>query len=284
MSKRVALVTCETLPELFLDDQLLCQALQKRGLDACPWIWTSEKAQTERVDLCILRNTWDYYFKPQAFLEWCRHTASRTQLWNPLELIEWNHHKSYLLKLAAQKVNTAPTLLLKQGHPQNISSLCQAANWRDIILKPAISAGAHRTGRFDANSVEAQLHAQQLQRDGDALLQPYLPGIEGYGERSLVFIDGKFTHAVKRTQAMTEGVGLDRLMTRLEPTPEEMALAEKAIAALPTPTLYARVDVAPDLNNVSAIMEVEVIEPRLFLQECPEALEILAEAIVKKLA
>jgi glutathione synthase/RimK-type ligase-like ATP-grasp enzyme len=108
--------------------------------------------------------------------------------------------------------------------------------------------------------------------------------VETYGERSFLFIDGELTHGVKRTQALTEGVGIERLMERVTPTQEEREIAHAVMAALPAIPLYGRVDLAPDAQGRPLLMEVEVIEPRLFLQECPEALEKFADALVKRRA
>ncbi len=257
---RIALATCETLPELFTDDQMLAEALRTRGAEAFPLIWSSEEARTLAPDLCVLRNTWDYYLRPAEFLHWAESMAERATLLNPFPLVRWNHHKGYL----------------------NIALLAGAAAWSEIVVKPAISAGAHRTARYGAEDPAAQNHLQELTQDCDALVQPYLPSVESYGERSFLFIDGTFSHAVRRTQALSEGVGLWQTMERVQPTEAELTLAHNVVAALPTPTLYARVDLAPGDDGRQLLMEVEVIEPRLFLQECPEAIEKLADAILQR--
>jgi len=279
---RISLSTGETLPELFTDDQMLAEALRTRGAEAFPLIWSSEEARTLAPDLCVLRNTWDYYLRPAEFLHWAESMAERATLLNPFPLVRWNHHKGYLLELAAKTLPTVPTILVKQGRALNIALLAGAAAWSEIVVKPAISAGAHRTARYRAEDPAAQNHLQELTQDCDALVQPYLPSVESYGERSFLFIDGTFSHAVRRTQALSEGVGLWQTMERVQPTEAELTLAHNVVAALPTPTLYARVDLAPGDDGRQLLMEVEVIEPRLFLQECPEAIEKLADAILQR--
>ena len=279
---RIALATCETLPDLFLDDQLLAKALERRGADVTPLVWSSEAASGACPDICVIRNTWDYYHRPAAFLAWAEGMAARSTLLNPFPLLRWNHHKGYLLELAAQKLPVVPTILVRQGRPLQITPLAQAAAWQDIVVKPAISAGAHRTARFAAIDPAAQDHLAELVGEGDALVQPYLPSVETYGERSFLFINGELTHAVRRTQALTEGVGIERTMDRVTPTEAEYRIAQAVMAALPVAPLYGRVDLAPDAEGRPLLMEVEVIEPRLFLQECPEALEQFADAIVAR--
>lgn len=279
----IALATCDTLPELFLDDQLLMEALRKRGAEALPLVWSSEEARTASPEACVIRNTWDYYHRPIEFLAWAEGMAGRSALFNPYPLLRWNHHKGYLLELAAQKLPVVPTILARQGRPLQIAPLALAAAWPEVVVKPAISAGAHRTARYAAADPAAQTHLAELTQDGDALVQPYLASVEAYGERSFLFIDGELTHAVRRTQALTEGVGIERTMDRVTPSETERAIALAVMAALPVAPLYGRVDLAPDAEGRPLLMEVEVIEPRLFLQECPEAVEKFADAILARL-
>ncbi len=276
---RIALATCETLPDLFTDDQMLAEALRRRGAEAFPLVWSSEAAATETPDLCVIRNTWDYYLHPEAFLAWAEAMASRSVLLNPIALLRWNHHKGYLLELAAKRLPVVPTILAKHGRDMNVAALSAAAAWGDVVVKPAISAGAYRTGRYRGEDPAAQIHLQGLLQEGDALLQPYLSSVETYGERSFLFIGGELTHAVKRTQALTEGVGIERTMERVIPTEEERRIACEVMAALPVAPTYGRVDLAPDAQGRPLVMEVEVMEPRLFLQECPEALEKFADLL-----
>lgn len=282
----LALATCETLPELFTDDQLLMAALRRRGIEAYPLVWSCAEAATAKPDVCVLRNTWDYYHRPEAFLAWAEAMSARSSLLNPFPLVRWNAHKGYLLDLATRKVPTVPTLLARQGRPLPVAALALAAAWTTVVVKPAISAGAHRTLRFEAADPQAQLHLEALVQDGDALIQPYLPSVEAYGERSFLFIGGRYTHAVKRTQALTEGVGIERLMDRVEPTEAEMAVCAQVLATLPQCVegirpAYARIDLAPDAEGRPLLMEVEAIEPRLFLQECPEALDAFADHLAE---
>lgn len=277
---RIALATCETLPELFADEHLLIEALRMRGAEAHPLVWSHPEAAEARPELCVLRNTWDYYHRPEEFLAWAEAMAGRTRLLNPFPLVRWNAHKGYLLDLAARKVPTVPTILVKRGRALPVAPLALAAAWTEVVIKPAISAGAHRTARFQAADPAAQTHLEGLAAEGDALLQPYLPSVEGYGERSFLYFGGRFSHAVLRTQALTEGVGIERTMQRVEPTAAELALGEQVLAALPHPAVYARVDLAPDAEGRPLLMEVELIEPRLFLQECPEAADRFAEALL----
>ncbi len=280
----IALATCATLPELFRDEQLLAEALDRRGIQAHALVWSSEEARTATPDLCLLRNTWDYYLHLEAFLAWAEDLSRRTRLWNPFPLVRWNAHKGYLLDLERRGIPVVPTALLPSGSACDLRGLAVERGWRDLVLKPAVSAGAHRTARFpEVADPAAQAHLDGLLADLDALVQPYQTAVEGYGERSFLFIDGELTHAVKRPAALTEGVGIERTMARVRATPAEARLARETLAALPWTPMYARVDLVPDRDGASRVMEVEVIEPRLFLQEAPHAVERLADALIRSL-
>lgn len=293
----VALATCATLPELFADEHLLMAALDRRGVEARPLVWSTDPGPTGETggarrgepwfDACILRNTWDYYLHLEAFLAWAEGVSDRVPLWNPLPLVRWNAHKGYLLDLSERGIPIVPTVLLPRGTAFDLAGTLAARGWSDVVLKPAVSAGAHRTRRHREGRLDvAQAHLEDLLQGPDpqdALLQPYLAAVDGYGERSFLVIDGELTHAVKRTAALTEGVGLERTMDRVEPTEAEAALAHRTLAALPFAPLYARVDLVPDGEGNPQVMEVEVIEPRLFLQEAPHAAERFAAAILRRL-
>lgn len=278
---RISLATCETLPHLFADDQLLAAALRARGARVEPLIWSSPEGAEACPDLCVLRNTWDYYLRLPDFLAWAEGMAGRCSLVNPLPLVQWNAHKSYLLQLATRQIPSVPTFLVRQGRNMNVAIAAGAVGWSEVVIKPAVSAGAHRTARFATTDPAAQSHLEDLARDVDALIQPFLPGVSDPGERSLVFIGGTFSHAVRRTQAMEEGVGLERLMTRVEPSAEELDVACRVLAALPAEPIFVRVDLVQGLQGTPVVMEVEAIEPRLFLQECPEAVDRLADALMQ---
>ena len=281
----IALATCATLPELFRDDQLLADLLRNKGLDARPLIWTSEEARTVRPKACVIRNTWDYHHRREAFLGWASSMEGRCPLFNPCATIHWNSHKGYLQDLACHCIPVVPTLWVKRESPMDVIREIAATGWKEVVVKPAVSAGAHRTVRLPASAgEEIQRQVQFITLDADVMVQPYLPSVEGYGERSFLFVDGLLTHAVKRPPALTMGTCTDRDLERVEPTGDERQLAEAVMAALPWPVLYGRVDLAPGPDGMPLLMELELIEPRMFFTEAPEAAERLAQALVRKVA
>lgn len=281
--KSVALVTCPEYPTLHPEDTLLIRALKELGMEAQAWDW-HRGTPTWNPAGYMLRTCWDYHQHPVEFLQWLQ-SLRPVPLWNPYELVHWNSHKSYLLELAGRGVPIIPTRLLVQGTAwsealeEELRELWgEETEW---LFKPAIGAGARHTRRFTQQAVDRNwLHHQLLQKD--MLAQPYDRSIEGYGERSLIYVDGQYSHAVQRPETLREGQGEDRIMQRVQPTVEELAVSQQALDCLPHPEqgwLYARVD----LVDGPRLMELEVIEPRLFLLEHPPAAEALAQALARRL-
>jgi len=278
----VALATCSRYPALYADDVPLAQALARLGIYAVPAVWDAPPPHD--VDAWIVRSVWDYHLRAAEFLAWVDRTGAMRPFWNDPALIRWNAHKTYLRDLAGRGVAVVPTLWASAAHRVDLAAELGAHGWRDVVVKPAVSASAHRTARFSAHDrAAAQRHCDDLARDGVAMVQPYLASVEGYGERSFFFIDGAYTHAVQRQAVLTHGFEAERPAPLVDPTAAEMALCRATLAALDVAPLYARVDVALDDEGTPRLMELELIEPRLYFRENPEAAERLAAAIARRL-
>jgi hypothetical protein len=150
------------------------------------------------------------------------------------------------------------------------------------VIEPCVSASAFETIQVNAGRVaKGQAHIDRLLPSRDLMVQPFMPAVRDYGERSLVFIDGEFTHAVRRLPALHLDEGKDAWDANLvQPTSEEVGLARLALRAAGFSTLYARVDMVPDRSNKMLLMELELVEPSLFLLQALNAAERFARAIV----
>ena len=274
----VALVTMEPLPAT-AEHRPIAEALARRGVVTVDAAWDDPTFDWARVDVAVLRSTWDYHLRRDDFLAWARRVP---RLLNPARVVEWNSHKGYLRELEARAAHTVPTLWIPKGPAPLLPQLLADHGWTRAVVKPCISAGAHRTVRF---SVTDWKHAQDVLgmicATGDAMVQPYLEAVETSNERSLIFIDGVFSHAVRREPVLTTR---RVAATRTTPEDDELWIAENALRGLETgPLLYARVDLIRDERADVRVMELELIEPSLYLSLCPEAAEALAEAIVHRL-
>ena len=274
---RVALATSAEFPELFSDDDGLVSALAARGAVPVPSVWDDPSVDWASFDLVVIRSTWDYVGRRDAYVAWAR---SVPRLHNPARVVEWNTDKTYLRSLAESGVPVVPTAYADE--PAVLAALCDAYGWDDVVVKPTVSAGARNTVRCRAGSREGQALLDAIVRDGTAMVQPYLDSVEDYGERSLLFVDGVLTHAVRRNPALSLA-GDARYDARLvEATEEEAALGKLVLAEVPESLLYARVDLVRGMAGEPLLIELEVTEPQLFLRFSDAGAAALADAIVAR--
>ncbi len=281
---RVALVTCAVLPEPDPDQEPLLAALRAGGLEAELLAWDAAGERPEEFDLCILRSCWNYHRRPEAFLEWIEHASAVTRLVNPAPVIRWNLHKRYLGELAARGLPTVPTVWVAHGSAISLAETLARRGWSAAVVKPCVSAASCRTRRFAAGDREGQAFLDALVRERDAMIQRYLGAVDRTGEKALVWIAGRWTHAVKKSPRFAGGV--ERVSEAQALTPAEEALAARALAGVPAGSagapdglLYARLDLIPDDDGTPLVSELELIEPSLFLIQHPPALERLVGAI-----
>ena len=285
----VALVTAAVAQELDWDLPPLVAALEARGVPHEVVHWHDPDVAWDRFALIVVRSVWDYTRRHDAFVAWCHRAQRAAPLLNTAEILVWSSDKRYLLDLARAGVPTVETSLAAPG---------EAMAWPDadeIIVKPAVSAGSldvARHARADLDAAEA--HVARLHAAGrTALAQPYLAAIEeARAETELIFIDRRFTHAVRKAPMLTGGraaVGdlyLEEDITPARPTASELRVAEAALAAVPgrpEDLLYARVDLVPG-GNGPVVMELELLEPSLHFPQGPGAERELAGAIARRLS
>jgi hypothetical protein len=295
-SPRIALATCATFPDLEADDAPLLPALKERGVDAVAAVWDDPDVDWSGFDLVVVRDTWDYSPRREDFLAWARALPAVA---NPASVLEWNTDKSYLRDLEAAGLPTVPTIWLDPA--RNLTS--RAVHTRfpamgDFVVKPTVSAGAKDTGRYDANEAAqrglAIVHARDLLRAGrHVMVQPYLSRVDTAGESALVYIDGQFSHAVRKGPLLegpyrgVEGLFKQEEMAAREATEAERAVADRVVAALPDVVpgaadgalLYTRVDLLQGEGGDPVVLEVELTEPSLFLSLGDGALDRFADAI-----
>ncbi len=294
--RSVSLITCARLPETDPDAELLVDCLAAAGLDAHWTAWdeldgagvlASYPAGVPPVG--FLRSTWNYAHHLEAFLGWC--DAFPGRLTNSATLVRWNSHKRYLLDLAGVGIATVPTAVVTRGQHEALDGLATRFGTADLVVKPAVSAGSFRTFRSRGRIADIEGEYAALVRDRDTLVQPYVPTVDqDYGERALVVLGGIVTHAVRKSPRFS---GDHERVTRVEVTDEEAEFARRVLAAVPAmgafeAPVYARVDVTrlpTGGGNGSegpgrlAGMELELIEPSLFLAQSTEGLWRFVELV-----
>ena len=280
----VAIVTHARAPEIDADEAGLGPALEALGVSWCAVPWDDPSFDWSSVGAVILRSPWDYSRRRDEFLAFCRRAASVTALHNPMKIVERNTHKRYLVELAEAGVSVISTSVLQAGECADIEAFARERGWGDIVVKPAISAGSWRTWRMTVGEPShAWTRARRLAATHDVLVQPYVESVTNAGERALVFIDGVFSHAIrKRSLFEAESVPYRVPVT---PTRDELDLAARVLRAADAECLlYARVDLARGRDGQPMLMELELTEPRLFFTAAPpEATTRFAEAIAGRL-
>jgi glutathione synthase/RimK-type ligase-like ATP-grasp enzyme len=242
---RLALATCDWLPDLDPDDAPLRAAL---GEVAEPAVWSDPDVDWSAYDVVLIRSIWDYFERHAEFLAWLDRLSVPT--WNPIDTLRWNSEKTYLRELEAEGIRTIPTAW--EGE----------VPWEDAIIKPTVAGGSLGLRRAEKGEpVEPGFMAQ-----------PFIPDVVNAGELSLVFFDGEFSHAVRKTPAdgdirvQPEHGGT---VEAAEPTADELSAAERVLAAADRELLYARVDFVGD----TLLIELEAIEPRFFFSSAPGGAE-----------
>lgn len=282
------IATCRPLPEPDPDENLLLDALAGQGIAARMVAWNDVRESWES-GATLIRSTWDYVHHLPDFLRWIDRAAGGI-LWNPAAVLRDNVHKSYLLRLAAAGVPVTPTVLAARGTDKTLTEWVAAPGWHDVVVKPAVGAGSFATHRLqDVDAAASRNLFANLLAQHDMLIQPYLDSVEGHGERALVWIDGEFTHAVRKTPRFAADIEI--VSEALPIAADERSVAERALAAalagVGVPVrelLYARVDVARDAQGRVVVMELELVEPSLFLLQSPTALQRFVNAIAARLS
>jgi glutathione synthase/RimK-type ligase-like ATP-grasp enzyme len=277
----IALATCATVPDWEVDDRVFHGALAARGIDARQCVWDDPHVDWTQFDLVLIRTTWDYQEKREAFVSWVRHVP--VPLYNPASIVEWNTHKAYLRDLEAAGVPIVPTEWLARGTKPDIASLCERRNWPRAFLKPCIGATSRETLRFDAGDPAAQQHAERLLGHEDLMLQPYLSRVEMDGELSAIFVDGELTHAVRKVPVpgdyrVQDDFGAKDYGIEFP----DVALARRVVEAVDGRLLYARADFLISDDGLM-LTELELVEPSFFFRHAAYAAERLADAISNRL-
>lgn len=274
------IATCRPLPEPDVDEDLLLDALRGAGIDARMVAWQDAAAWSAPVPT-LVRSTWDYIHALDDFDAWIDRAAAVAPLWNPPPVLRWSLRKRYLLELEARGVPVTPTVLLPRGDPRPLSAVAAERGWDDVVVKPEVGAASFETHRLRIDDPTADTVCARLVAARDVLVQSYLPSVEDHGERALVWIDGAFTHAVRKTPRFAGGV--EQVSEALPISAAELATGSAALAGLGDEMLYARVDVAPGPDGVPVVMELELVEPSLFLLQSPTALARLVAGVARRL-
>ena len=278
---RVAFLSQDDLAGYVCDDDVAIPDCAALGIEVDTVSWRAD-ARWSDYDAVIVRSTWDYQRAPAAFLEALARIDTATRLANPRELMRWNLDKRDLGELAARGVPVVPTEFGEGLDRERLDAMLSAAT-AECVIKPAISAGAERTFRVRPDAGEADRGEIVAAHAATAWMwQPFLPQVVDPGEYSLFYFNGAFSHAIVKTPKpgdfrVQEEWGGD--IRRIEATEAMHAAAAAVLAALDDDTLYARVDLVDDGAGGYWLIELELIEPSLYLRKDAGAPARFARAV-----
>jgi glutathione synthase/RimK-type ligase-like ATP-grasp enzyme len=256
-------------------------ALRNAGLEVEARSWT-EAGDLRAFDLVMPLLVWGYVRDHRSWLKTVESwQAAGVKLQNPASALAWNSRKTYLATLGSRGAPVVPALFYDRLSLEDLESATRHFGSQCLVAKPQVSHGAWQTIRWSAGE------ALDGGPDGPAIVQPYLAGIETEGEISLLYFGGQFSHAIrKRPQPGDFRVQPEHrgIITPHEPAADELEAAQRVLAAIDEALLYARIDLVRGPDGAPALIEIELIEPDLYLGFDPRAGALFASAVREQIA
>ena len=262
-------------------------ALEDRGIQNKRVDWSRADFDWTTASHCLFRTTWDYFDRWQEFSTWLENVKTKTTLINSADIIQWNTDKHYLADLKAKGCPTIPTHYIPQSSKDSILDIASKVDAQEVVIKPTVSGAGRHTYRHTKASLSGfEKTFESLNSHEDFMIQPFLPDILEHGEVTLVLFDGKFSHAIRKTAGANEFRIQDDhggSVHHHKATQDEIDCAEQAFSACKEVPVYGRVDMVRGFDGKPKIMELELVEPELWLRFDDNAAGRFAEAIKKRL-
>ncbi len=278
----IALITYEDKgaydsPTVESEDDKLLLFLKEKGLNIEKVIWNDEQINWENYQLAILKSPWDYFDLYEDFKSWLNLLEGKNiRLLNPIDIVRWNADKHYLKEIELAGLNITPSIFINNSDEINLNAFFEKFNTDKLIVKPCVSGGAKNTFKVTIDNVEAVNEKLSLLiQNEDFIIQPFLPEILENGEWSFIFFNGIYSHTLVKKAKQGD--------FRVQPAhggsvhiqnPDQalIEIAAEYVKLFAKDCLYARVD-GTFVNNQFLLMELELIEPFLFLNTAPQNYE-----------
>ncbi|MEM6805573.1 MAG: hypothetical protein AAF696_29520 [Bacteroidota bacterium] len=284
--KKIAFLTCERFQRLTSSDQLVADYLERKEISCEPVVWNDPAINWDQFDLLLVRSVWDYHL---LFEEWVAFLQKlmehKRKVLNPIDVLLWNSDKRYLQEILGDQ-KQVPFQIFEQGSEIDLKALMSTASWEKLVVKPTVSASGFKTWSCHISEATAkQEEFELLLKERDLIVQEFAPEVVEQGEWSLVFFDKVFSHAVlKRVK-----VGEFRVQSDYGGTSEKgeapssaIQTAQDILDGIPSPICYARVD-GIMRDGAFYLMELELIEPELFVDQVRGSEKAFGAAILKAL-
>jgi len=264
------------------DDKLL-NFLKQKGLNIEKVIWNDPAINWQDYSLAILKSPWDYFDLISDFYQWLDQLEHlKVELLNPIEVVKWNSNKLYLQEIEAAGLKITPSTFIRKQESVNLNEFFGKYGVDKLIVKPCISGGAKNTFKVTADNVsEVNQKLNNLLQEEDFIVQPFLPEILENGEWSFIFFNSVYSHSLVK-QAKPGDFRVQPAhggsVHPQNPSEEQINMAQQYIDLFAKNCLYARVD-GTFVNGEFLLMELELIEPFLFLNTDPQNYERYYKAL-----
>jgi len=272
------------------DAPALQGALLRAGLSSREAAWDDASVDWSCFTLVVLRSTWDSVGRPDDYVAWIEKVAACTTVVNAPDVVTWCFDKRHLAGLANEGAPVVPTVWIE---PDDDSWALLPA---ELVIKPAISGGGIDSARYRVEQADdARAHVRRLQREGrTVMMQEYLSSVDDQGETGCVFFAGAYSHAITKGALLRRDAGIveklweHEVITAVEPRPAHLAVAEQMMNTIErrfgAPPTYARIDVVEGNEGESLVLELELVDPSLFLGYDAGAAERFATALAAQVA
>lgn len=283
--KKIAILVERKINHLLthVDDILLNNTFKKMGHDSEIVFWDDNTVDYSKYDGAIIRSCWDYDKRLKEFLNRMREISKQTTLFNSYEIISVNTDKRYLLDLQKKGVPIVPTIIVN-----NLEDIKLLDNWSQVIVKPTVSASGRDTSLHNIDNKQDIIDSCRaiVEKGKIAMIQQYQKSVEQYGERSSVIIAGEITFTMKKTPK--SGGFLVHTHHGGKYIPVDITLQEQKfinllLSKLEQMPLYMRVDYLKGENNNIHLLELEQIEPNLYLNKNKKGLMLLTKEMIKRI-
>ncbi|MBL8811956.1 MAG: hypothetical protein JNM43_17455 [Planctomycetaceae bacterium] len=286
--REIAFLSMDSLEEFVSYDQLVIDQLKDLGIRAVEVSWRTRTPDWDRFELVVIRTPWDYQKDAAGFLRVLEQIErSSAKLLNSLECVKWNIRKTYLQDLEMRGISVIPTQWLQSPSASELSSLSQRLNSDCFVVKPVVGANADNAYRCSPKTPMSVFEeAEGLYSGQTVLAQPFINSVTETGEYSLIYFNGEYSHSVlKRPKQgdfrVQEEHGGE--VVACQPDSDIRQLGAAGMKCLPFRTLYGRADIVRLDDGTPAIMELELIEPSLYVSFDDAAPGRFAQAIAAEL-
>ena len=281
--KQIAFLTLDKRGDFVIDDELAVKPMADLGWQVSIVSWRQTRVPWRQYDAVIIRSTWDYWNDVEGFLEVLKVIDNETRLANSLPLVYWNLAKTYLREMEQKGVMIVPTLWPQVLDAPFMEASFDRLECDEIVVKPVVGANGEDTFRLERGSDGENVMAiTRLFNQRSSMVQRFMPAILSEGEYSLFFFNGAFSHAILKVPARGEFRSQEERGAEIKPIRPEKKLLQcglRALATINPAPLYARIDLVRNGETDFVVMELELIEPSLYLRTDAGAPARFAQAV-----